>query len=293
MTPHTYDEATAVEFFVEETGEVQNVVMYDEPIRVSGQLDKRQEIADPTRPGTEAGATTDEGGANRAEVSVSDDGSYEYSVDVRSTSTTWVDEFTVTDELEAAQDGLARLTGIVTPVAGEDYDGLLNVWYRTDLTPADHVDGSGANATLSDGHPGRQGKILRAGQQIGHGKGFGPSVGPQNGCFCLEDRRFPGRIRGKLRRFCGRRGGFRHACQKCRSGQRGNLQPDSSAQTQSSCQNGGDGFGVHGILLRNLHGLAIWAVLKVCSPSAGKPARSADFSSLVSSLYCRGWGKAT
>lgn len=152
MTPHTYDEATAVEFFVEETGEVQHVVMYDEPIRVSGQLDKRQEIADPTRPGTEAGATTDEGGANRAEVSVSDDGSYEYSADVRSTSTTWVDEFTVTDELEAAQDGLARLTGIVTPVAGEDYDGLLNVWYRTDLTPADHVDGSGANATLSDGH---------------------------------------------------------------------------------------------------------------------------------------------
>lgn len=152
MAPHTYDEATAVEFFVEATGEVQPVVMYDEPIEVSGQLDKRQEVADPTHPGTEADALVGEGGTNRAEVSVSEDGRYDYSVDFRSTSTTWVDEFTVTDELAAVQDGLAELEGIVTPVAGQDYDGLLNVWYRTNLTAEDHVDESGANATLADGH---------------------------------------------------------------------------------------------------------------------------------------------
>lgn len=128
LTPRTYDEAAAVEFTVSPTGEVQSVVMYDEPITVTGEVDKRQEVADPTG------------------------GTYDYSVDFRSTSSTWVDEFTVTDELTAATDGLAELTGITTPVGGEDYDGLLNVWYRTDLTPADHVDGSGANATLSDGH---------------------------------------------------------------------------------------------------------------------------------------------
>ena len=128
LTPRTYDEATAVEFTVSPTGEVQSVVMYDEPITVTGEVDKRQEVADP------AGGT------------------YDYSVDFRSTSSTWVDEFTVTDDLTAATGGLAELTGITTPVGGEDYDDLLNVWYRTDLTPADHVDGSGANATLSDGH---------------------------------------------------------------------------------------------------------------------------------------------
>lgn len=128
MTPRTYDEATAVEFCVSPTGEVQAVVMYDEPIEVTGEIDKRQEVA--------------EGEA----------GSFDYSVDVRSTSSTWVDEFTVTDDLTAASAGLAELTGLTTPVADGDYDGLLNVWYQTNLTPADHVDESGANATLEDGH---------------------------------------------------------------------------------------------------------------------------------------------
>lgn len=128
MTPHDYDEATAVEFSVAPTGEVQTVVMYDRPIEVGGEVDKRQEVVE------------------------DGDGSYAYSVDFRSTSSTWVDEFTVTDELGAAIDGLAELEGIVTPVASGDYDGLLNVWYRTSLTETDPVDASDANATLSDGH---------------------------------------------------------------------------------------------------------------------------------------------
>lgn len=143
MTPHDYDEATAVEFSVAETGEVQTVVMYDRPIDVSGELDKRQEVA---------------GGAGTC---------FDYSVDARSTSSTWVDEFTVTDELDAVSDGLAVLDGITTPVASGDYDGMLNVWYRTDLAEAGHVDESGANATLSDGHANPWLQAEETGEQLG------------------------------------------------------------------------------------------------------------------------------
>lgn len=152
MTPHAYDLASAVEFVVADTGEVQAVVMYDQPIEVSGKIDKRQEVADPTAALTEADAQEADGGKNRAETSVSEDGRYDYSVDVRSTSSTWVDEFTVTDELSASRDGLAELLGITTPVASGDYDGLLNVWYRTNLSDGEDAVGSEANATLGDGH---------------------------------------------------------------------------------------------------------------------------------------------
>ena len=156
MTPHDYEQATAVEFTVAATGEIQTVTMYDEPIEVSGEVDKRQEIADPVVEGIEPNGD----GANRAAVSVSDDGSYMYSIDVRSTSTTWVDEFTVTDELTAAADGRANLIAIVTPQVAGDYDGKLNVWYRTIGEEADGDNDQGevsesatsANATLSDGH---------------------------------------------------------------------------------------------------------------------------------------------
>lgn len=151
-TPHDYDEATAVTFTVEATGNVQRVVMYDEPIEISAQIDKRQQIADPTWPYTDADKTVDEGGTNNAPVTASEDGSYSYTVDFRSTSTTWVDEFTVTDELHAAEDGLAELVSLTTPTAGEDYDGKLNVWYRTNKTPEDFIDPTTANATLDDGH---------------------------------------------------------------------------------------------------------------------------------------------
>ena len=152
MTPHTYDLATSVEFVVADTGEIQTVVMYDRPIEVSGELDKRQEIADPTAVLTEADALEGEGGKNRAETSVSEDGRFDYSVDARSTSSTWVDEFTVTDELSGARDGLTELLGITTPAASGDYDGRLNVWYRTTASEgANEVSGE-ANATLEDGH---------------------------------------------------------------------------------------------------------------------------------------------
>lgn len=152
LTPHHYDQATSVTFTVEPTGSVQRVVMYDEPISVSGEIDKRQQIARPVHEGTEPDALVDEGGTNRAPAQEDDAGTYAYTVDFRSTSSTWVDEFAVTDHLDAVTEGLAELTALTTPIAFEDYDGLCNVWYQTDQTPQDHIDPSGANATRSDGH---------------------------------------------------------------------------------------------------------------------------------------------
>lgn len=147
-TPTAYDQAESIEFEVRKTGEVQTVTMYDSPISISGEIDKRQEIADPTAKNTEANGD----GLNTAETKASDDGSYAYTIDFRSTSNTWTDEFTVEDDLTAAVDGRAQLTSITTPQALDDYDGKMNVWYRTNKTPDDYIDESGANATLSDGH---------------------------------------------------------------------------------------------------------------------------------------------
>ena len=148
MTPNRYDKATEVPFTVLPSGGLQTVVMYDEPISITAEIDKRQEIADPVAKDTEANGD----GANRADVTVSDKGEFDYSIDFRNTSSTWVDEFTVTDEIAGAAQGLSVLDAIATPVAGEDHDGKMNVWYKTNKTPADHHDESGANATLSDGH---------------------------------------------------------------------------------------------------------------------------------------------
>lgn len=146
MTPKNYDQAESIEFEVLETGEIQRVEMRDEPIEVSGEVDKRQQIADPI-----AADTAENGDSmNRADVTASPDGKYSYTVDFRSTSSTWTDEFTVTDEIAAAADGLATLEGITTPVAGEDYDGLLNVWYKT--SSGKTYEAADANATTDDGH---------------------------------------------------------------------------------------------------------------------------------------------
>ena len=81
-----------------------------------------------------------------------DDGSYDYTLDFRSTSNTWTDEFTVEDDLYGVMTGKATLDSITTPQAYKDFDGKMNVWYKTDQTPSDYSDESGANQTLSDGH---------------------------------------------------------------------------------------------------------------------------------------------
>lgn len=126
--PREYDEATEVAFTVEETSEVQSVTMYDDPISISASIDKRQEqVEEDTRAGREIS----------------------YCIDFRNTSSTWVDEFTVTDEIEAAANGSAYLESIITPRIAGDRDGLLNVWYRTDAETS-AVETSSANATYNE-----------------------------------------------------------------------------------------------------------------------------------------------
>ena len=147
-TPHTYDVAESIDFTVEKTGEIQTAVMYDKPISIKGEIDKRQEIADPTHPYTEANGD----GENNADTSASDDGSYDYTLDFRSTSNTWTDELTVEDDFYGVMTGKATLDSITTPQAYKDFDGKMNVWYKTDQTPSDYSDESGANQTFSDGH---------------------------------------------------------------------------------------------------------------------------------------------
>ena len=129
QAPKGHDKTESVEFTVEETGEVQSVAMYDSPIEISGDVDKRQQRLETA-------------GAGREVV---------YSIDMRSTSNTWVDECTVTDDLTCATAGLATLESITTPRVNGDFDGKLNVWYHTTLTES-QVNDSGANATMSDGH---------------------------------------------------------------------------------------------------------------------------------------------
>ncbi|AEB07883.1 Cna B domain protein [Coriobacterium glomerans PW2] len=147
IAPHTYDQTTEVPFKVEPTGEIQHVIMYDEPIAVSGGIDVRQEIARPTA----AGSRPNGDGRNRATVNQRDDGRYACSFDFRSTSSTWVDEFTVECSLDAVSAGASELERLITPRARGDYDGKMNVWFKTD----GHVDGNeaqAANASRSDGH---------------------------------------------------------------------------------------------------------------------------------------------
>ena len=147
-TPQSHDLAEDVTFTVTETGIVQSVAMYDTPIKIEGQIDKCQQIADPVAKDTEENGD----GKNRAEVTVSDTGAFEYYLDFRSTSNTWTDEFTVEDQLAGAAEGLTALDGIVTPVTSGDYDGTMNVWFKTDRTPIDEMIPDEANATLDDGH---------------------------------------------------------------------------------------------------------------------------------------------
>ncbi len=127
QAPQTHDATASIDFTIEATGEIQHVVMYDKPISITGIIDKRQESIG------------------------SSSGEFDYFIDAINTSSTWVDECTVTDELDCAAQGAAGLVGITTPVATGDYDGLVNVWYRTD-DASRQPDTSGANATMQDGH---------------------------------------------------------------------------------------------------------------------------------------------
>lgn len=147
MSPRTYDLAEEITFEVKATGEVQSVAMKDAPIEIKGQVDKRQELVQPIGKGLMANGD----GKNRAATQTNTDGLFSYIIDARNDSATWVDEFTITDDLECAEDDTARFVSVETPVAIGDLNGLCNVWYRT--SPAGTSDsGKEANATLDDGH---------------------------------------------------------------------------------------------------------------------------------------------
>lgn len=147
MSPRTYDLAEEITFEIKETGEVQSVAMKDTPIEIKGQVDKRQELVQPIGKGLLANGD----GKNRAATQTNTDGLFSYTIDARNDSATWVDEFTITDDLECAEDDTARFVSVETPVAIGDLNGLCNVWYRT--SPAGTSDsGKEANATLDNGH---------------------------------------------------------------------------------------------------------------------------------------------
>lgn len=147
MSPRTYDLAEEITFEIKDTGEVQSVAMKDAPIEIKGQVDKRQELVQPIGKGLLANGD----GKNRAATQTNTDGLFSYTIDARNDSATWVDEFTITDDLECAEDDTARFVSVETPVAIGDLNGLCNVWYRT--SPAGTSDsGKEANATLDDGH---------------------------------------------------------------------------------------------------------------------------------------------
>ena len=147
MSPRTYDLAEEITFEIKDTGEVQSVAMKDTPIEIKGQVDKRQELVQPIGKGLLANGD----GRNRAATQTNTDGLFSYTIDARNDSATWVDEFTITDDLECAEDDTARFVSVETPIAIGDLNGLCNVWYRT--SPAGASDsGKEANATLDDGH---------------------------------------------------------------------------------------------------------------------------------------------
>ena len=147
ISPRTYDLAEEITFEVLATGEVQTVAMKDAPIEIRGRIDKRQEIAQPL-----AGKLVANGdGKNRAKTQPDTQGAFSYTIDARNESSTWVDEFTVTDDLECAKDGAAKFIAVETPLAVGDLNGLCNVWYRVSLAGTDDTDKQ-VNATLDDEH---------------------------------------------------------------------------------------------------------------------------------------------
>ena len=147
MSPRTYDLAEDMTFEAKATGEVQTVAMKDAPIEIRGRIDKRQEIAQPVISKLVANGD----GKNRAKTQPDTQGTFSYTIDARNESSTWVDEFTVTDDLECAKDGAAKLVAVETPLAVGDLNGLCNVWYRTSLAGTGDADQQ-VNATLDDGH---------------------------------------------------------------------------------------------------------------------------------------------
>ena len=144
--PRTHKKAQSVTFHVEASGEIQHVAIYDEPIRIDAQVDKRQEIVVPVS----SGCVPNGDGKNQAGPTAANRGTYSYQVDFRNRSNTWTDEFSAEDDLDDIVNAGATVQKIITPVVVGDADGSFNVWYRT-TTPSDS-ETSKDNATISDNH---------------------------------------------------------------------------------------------------------------------------------------------
>ncbi|QWT17586.1 hypothetical protein KPC83_07080 [Collinsella sp. zg1085] len=129
--PQSHEVAQPLLFEVKPIPELQHFALYDDEISVNGKVDKMQELINSD--GSYAGKR------------------YQYCLDFLQNSSTWVDECTLEDALELASEGLAKLVELKTPVIDGDYDGLCNVWYRTNREHTNDESES-ANATLSDGH---------------------------------------------------------------------------------------------------------------------------------------------
>lgn len=99
MAPRTYDLAEEITFEVKATGEVQTMAMKDTPIEIRGSIDKRQEIAQPVVSKLLANGD----GKNRAKAQANTQGAFSYTIDAKNESSTWVDELTITDDLECAK----------------------------------------------------------------------------------------------------------------------------------------------------------------------------------------------
>lgn len=61
-------------------------------------------------------------------------GLFTYTIDYRSTSSAWADEFTTTDFLTCSKEDQAHLEALTTPISSGDYDGKMNVWYQSNMT---------------------------------------------------------------------------------------------------------------------------------------------------------------
>ena len=111
LAPPTYLVAEPIVFELYENTTVKEVIMKDEPIEITGDVDKKQTALNPL------------------------DLSYRYTLDFRSTAPTHADEYTVVDDLTCARDNHAYLETLTTPVVQHDDDGLFSLWYLTNYSP--------------------------------------------------------------------------------------------------------------------------------------------------------------
>ena len=118
FAPKTYSIADPVEFTFNGDGANNKVIMKDEPISITGEIDKRES----------------------ALYDIDENGGYIYTIDYRNTSNVWADEMNMWDVIDCAVDGKAYFEYVNTPVFYGDYDGEMNVWYKTNKTPEDYVE---------------------------------------------------------------------------------------------------------------------------------------------------------